>query len=66
VCRPLRHPFTFRRRLDENPRAAARGQHRGEPVPRRLNRPLDELPFLSHDADLAFPFVQVDANMIHG
>ena len=38
----------------------------GEAVPRALDPPLDDFAFRREDADLTFPLVDVDANMLHG
>ena len=62
----LRHPFAFGRRLEQHPRPRAGGEHGGEAVPRALDPPLDDFAFRREDADLTFPLVDVDANMLHG
>ena len=62
----LRHPFAFGRRLEQHPRPRAGGEHGGEAVPRALDPLLDDFAFRRGDADLTFPLVDVDANMLHG
>ena len=62
----LRHPFAFRRCLEQHVCPRPRRKHGGECLPRALDAPLDDLALRRQDADLTFPFVHVDANMLHG
>src|SRR5262249_38887303 len=54
------------RRLDQDLRPRPLPQHRRKPLSLRPDPPLDHLTALRQDADLAFHFVHVDANMLHG
>ena len=50
-----------------NTRARARpANHVGEVLARALNPSFDHLALRRQDADLTFPLVDVDANMVHG
>src|SRR5262249_22200282 len=60
------HPLALGRRLDQDLRPRPLPQHRRKPLSLRPDPPLDHLTALRQDADLAFHFVHVDANMLHG
>src|SRR5216684_156790 len=61
-----RDPFTVRRGLDHDPRSGSTAEHGGEAFGLRPDPALDQLAPLGQETDLAFPLVDVDANMIHG
>ena len=59
-------PFTVGRGLDEDPRPGPRAKHRREALGLGADALLDQFASLGQDADLTFPLVDVDANMVHG
>src|SRR5215831_8201433 len=61
-----RHPLTVGRGLDQDPGAGPVPEHGGEPLGLGADAPLDDLTVLDEDVDLAFPLVDIDANMVHG
>src|SRR5262249_30532596 len=60
------HPLALRRGLEEDARRRSLPQHLGEAVWIGADPPFNQLAALGQDADLAFPLVQIDANMVHG
>src|SRR4030095_11031532 len=62
----LRHPFTFGRGFDQNPRVWAPPEECSQSMTRRANALIDHLPALRQDSHLAFFLVQVDGTMLHG
>ena len=62
----LRHPFALGRRLEEHARGRAVREHGDEFLSRALDPPLDHLALRRQDADLTFPLMDIDANMLHG
>src|SRR4029453_313704 len=62
-----RDPFAVGAGLDHDPSPGSIAKHgRREARWLRPNPALDQFTALGQDADLAFPLVDVDANMIHG
>src|SRR4029434_5255729 len=59
-------PFAVGRGLDQDPGARSVPEHGGEPLALGADAPLDDLTVLGEDVDLAFPLVDIDANMVHG
>ena len=59
-------PFAVGRGLDHNPGAGPGPEHGVKALRLGPDAPLDDLTALGEDVDLAFPFVHVDANMVHG
>src|SRR6266508_3089702 len=59
-------PFTVGRGLEQDPRPGPPAEHRGEALRLGADPLLDELTTLSENANLSFPLVDVDANMVHG
>src|SRR4030095_1613046 len=62
----LRHPFTFGRGFDQNPRVWAPSEECSQSITRRANALIDHLAALRQDSHLAFFRVQVDGTMLHG
>ena len=62
----LRDPFALGRCLEQHARPRAAGEPLGEVLARALNPSFDHLALRRQDADLTFPLVDVDANMVHG
>src|SRR5262249_40081664 len=61
-----RDPFTVGPRLDRDPRPGATPEQGREAFGLGPDPPLHQLAPLGQETDLAFPLVDVDANMIHG
>src|SRR5712691_7176418 len=61
-----RDPFTVGRGLDDDPRSWPIPEDRGEALGLRADPSLDQLASLGQGTNLAFPLVDVDANMVHG
>src|SRR5262245_5224874 len=59
-------PFAVGGGLEQDPRSGARAEHCREALPLGPDTLLDQFPAVGQDADLAFPLVDVDANMVHG
>jgi len=59
-------PFAVGRGLDQHPGAGPVPEHGGETLTLGADAPLDDLTVLGEDVDLAFPLVDIDANMVHG
>src|SRR5262249_50785739 len=60
------HPLALRRGLEEDAGGRSLPQHLGEAAWIGADPPFNQLASLGHDADLAFPLMQIDANMVHG
>src|SRR5712691_3079753 len=61
-----RHPLAVGRGLDQDPGAGPVPEHGGETLALGADAPLDDLTGLGEEVDLAFPLVDIDANMVHG
>src|SRR4029450_10460534 len=61
-----RDPFAVGRGIDHDPSPGSIAKHGREARWLRPNPAFDQFTALGQDADLAFPLVDVDANMIHG
>src|SRR5262249_18018175 len=59
-------PFAVGRRFDQDARPGARAEHGREALGLGADAPLDQFAALGEDADVTFPLVDVDANMVHG
>src|SRR5215470_9995360 len=59
-------PFTLRRGFQQDLGRRPPAEGLGEPLGFGADPALDQLASLSQETDLAFPLVQVDANMVHG
>src|SRR6516164_4846347 len=62
----LRHPLALGRGLDEDAHPRAPPEHVREPVARRQDPLIDDLPTLRHDPNLAFLLMQIDGTILHG
>src|SRR5215469_1805599 len=59
-------PFTLRRGFQQDLGRRPPAECLGEPLGFGANPALNHLASLSQETDLAFPLVQIDANMVHG
>src|SRR5262252_3401781 len=59
-------PFTLRRGFQQDLGRCPPAEGLGEPLGFGADPALDQLASLSQETDLAFPLVQIDANMVHG
>ena len=59
-------PFAVGRGFDQDARPWARAEDRREAFGLGADALLDQFAPFGEDADLAFPLVDVDANMVHG
>jgi len=60
------HPLTVGGGFDQDARPGALAQDRREALGLGADALLDQFASLGEDADLAFPLVDVNANMVHG
>jgi hypothetical protein len=61
-----RHPFAVGGGFEEDPRPGPIPEHGGEALRLAAHPAFDQLAGLREDADLAFLYVDVHANMVHG
>src|SRR5262245_28235940 len=66
ASRTTPYPLTVGRGLDHNAGACPRIEHSGEALRLGADALLHDLTPLGEDVDLAFPLVDVNANMVHG
>src|SRR5712691_11753930 len=61
-----RHPLAVGRGFDQDPGPGPVPEHGGETLALGADAPFEDFTVLGEDVDLAFPLVDIDANMVHG